>query len=136
MKELIDRLRILIVNDDQMSLLLLTTIFQKQLGLINVETASNGLEAYNMVIGGKGYDLIVMDLNMPIMDGFEATSLIKKHFMNTFLQCVDISDEEDGDSSSLNCFINKSPYIVALSSSVMDHELVERFKMVGFDDWF
>jgi len=42
-----------------------------------VETADNGKEALNKVTAGS-YDLVVMDVNMPEMDGIEALEQIKK----------------------------------------------------------
>ncbi len=42
-----------------------------------VETADNGREALNKVTSGS-YDLVVMDVNMPEMDGIEALEQIKK----------------------------------------------------------
>ena len=43
-----------------------------------VDTANNGREALDMTIRQK-YDLVVMDVNMPEMDGIQALSEIKKH---------------------------------------------------------
>jgi DNA-binding NtrC family response regulator len=43
-----------------------------------VEVADNGKEAVNKVYGQK-YDLVVMDVNMPEMDGIQALVEIKKH---------------------------------------------------------
>ncbi len=43
----------------------------KKLGLI-VETATNGEEALNKLAKGH-YSLILMDCQMPVLDGFEAT---------------------------------------------------------------
>jgi two-component system response regulator HydG len=43
-----------------------------------VEVADNGKEAVNKVYGQK-YDLVVMDVNMPEMDGIQALTEIKKH---------------------------------------------------------
>lgn len=37
----------------------------------NVETKANGLEAFNLLESGYKPDLIITDVNMPIMDGFE-----------------------------------------------------------------
>lgn len=43
-----------------------------------VDVADNGREAVTRVYGQK-YDLVVMDVNMPEMDGIEALTEIKKH---------------------------------------------------------
>lgn len=43
-----------------------------------VDVADNGKEAVTRVYGQK-YDLVVMDVNMPEMDGIEALTEIKKH---------------------------------------------------------
>ena len=43
-----------------------------------VDVADNGKEAVNRVYGQK-YDLVVMDVNMPEMDGIQALTEIKKH---------------------------------------------------------
>lgn len=43
-----------------------------------VDVADNGKQAINKVYGQK-YDLVVMDVNMPEMDGIQALTEIKKH---------------------------------------------------------
>jgi len=43
---------------------------------IQFDIASNGLEAVQLV-KKKKYDVILMDIHMPVMDGFEATSQIR-----------------------------------------------------------
>ncbi|MCP4286952.1 MAG: response regulator [Gammaproteobacteria bacterium] len=44
---------------------------------LNVDIAQNGREAVEHS-GKRHYDLIFMDCNMPVMDGFEATALIRR----------------------------------------------------------
>ncbi|MCQ8116571.1 PAS domain S-box protein [Methylomonas rosea] len=44
---------------------------------LTVELANHGAEALNMV-NNRRYDLILMDMHMPIMDGLEATRLIRQ----------------------------------------------------------
>lgn len=69
------RLNILIVEDDKASQMVMYNLFRKN-GHIS-DIANNGQEALRM-IENKKYDLILMDIQMPIMDGIEATKIIRK----------------------------------------------------------
>ena len=68
-------LSILIVNDEPMNLLILNHLMQS-LGT-KTETANNGEGAVNKACN-IWFDIIIMDLEMPIMNGFVATSRIKE----------------------------------------------------------
>jgi len=66
--------RILVVDDNGINLLLATNLLKK-VGL-QYDTAENGsdaLEKFNRI----HYDLILMDLRMPVMNGFEATRAVR-----------------------------------------------------------
>ncbi|KPA11934.1 multi-sensor hybrid histidine kinase [Candidatus Magnetomorum sp. HK-1] len=66
--------RILLVEDSEMNKKL-ASVFLKKMGYM-VDTASNGEEAIVM-LSKNTYDLVLMDIQMPVMDGLEATKFIR-----------------------------------------------------------
>ena len=69
------RLRLLVVEDHKLSQKVIRGMLHK-LGL-TPDLAANGLEAVEMASATR-YDLILMDCEMPVMDGFEATRRIRE----------------------------------------------------------
>lgn len=69
--------RVLITDDNEMNRLVATTIL-KNYGTINDE-AQNGAEAIEK-IKLNTYDIVLMDLQMPVMDGIEATKTIREKY--------------------------------------------------------
>jgi signal transduction histidine kinase len=67
-------LRVLFAEDSSDNRLLITAYF-KHLPY-QVETAENGKIAVDKFVGGR-YDLVLMDMQMPVMDGYAAVSLIR-----------------------------------------------------------
>ena len=67
--------RVLLVEDNQTNQLVAKAMLRK-LGL-RVELAANGEEAVAQVLQNP-FDLVLMDCQMPVMDGFEATRLIRQ----------------------------------------------------------
>lgn len=66
--------RILVVDDNAVNLLFVTNLLKK-VGL-HSDKAENGCEAVER-FNNNHYDLILMDLKMPVMNGFEATQIIR-----------------------------------------------------------
>ncbi|WP_392534914.1 response regulator transcription factor [Nostoc sp. C117] len=69
-------LRLLIVDDHELTRLTLQLVFSCQENIEVVGLASNGQEAIEMVKLWQP-DVIVLDLQMPVMDGWSASSHIK-----------------------------------------------------------
>lgn len=70
---------ILIVEDGEINFLYLKTILHnmKEFKFV-IYRAENGKEAVEICKKNKGIDLVLMDIRMPIMDGYTATKKIKK----------------------------------------------------------
>ena len=74
--EVLRNKKVLIVDDDIRNIYALTNAFEEN-GLICL-TAENGKIAMQMLAGQQGIDLVLMDVMMPEMDGYEATKEIRK----------------------------------------------------------
>lgn len=98
-------MNVLIVEDEEINVKLLEIMFKKIEDIKNITVASNGKEAVDLC-KLHSFNIILMDIRMPIMDGFEATKEIKK--------------------------FKKDIPIVALTTFTFDY-IDEGFKEAGFD---
>ncbi len=69
--------KILLVDDDMRNVFALTSVLEAR--GVKVSFAENGKVGVKMVEENSDYDLILMDIMMPEMDGFEATRIIRKN---------------------------------------------------------
>lgn len=76
-----DQLRICIAEDNPINQKIAIQFVQK-LGFKNVDAYNNGLEAVEglrkKAREGKPYHLVLMDVQMPVLDGYEATKLLRR----------------------------------------------------------
>jgi len=68
--------RILIVDDNQNNLFTLRALIEKHMG-VEVLEADSGQAALDMALQNPRIDLVVLDVQMPGMDGFQTASMLK-----------------------------------------------------------
>lgn len=73
------QLRLLIVDDNARARDGLSAFLSTQNGLLVISEASNGEEALAEV-ESQHPDLVLMDIQMPVMDGLQATRIIKQRW--------------------------------------------------------
>lgn len=103
-----DQLKVLVVDDDELNQRMMNLILTREGH--DVHIACDGVDAVNMV-HEKEFDIILMDLQMPNMDGVEASRKIREY--------------ENG---------GRNTYIVALTASYLPEKGQELFD-AGIDNY-
>jgi len=77
-------LSVLVVDDNQINRILVNKVLQKW--GTTVDFAENGKEAVDKILANKEYDVVLMDVHMPIMGGLEATQILRANPDSYFQQ--------------------------------------------------
>jgi len=91
-----DNTKILAVDDEEFNLKLLLRHLEKE-GFSDVATAANGLEALE-AMRGDAFDLVLMDIEMPEMDGIATLEALKSDMKLRDIPVIMISGVEAMDS--------------------------------------
>lgn len=105
-------MQILLVEDNRLNMLLAETVLRDVAPMISIHKAENGMEAIQSIESGVQPDLVLMDLQMPLMDGFETTAIIRdlyhKDLHIVALTASAISDVRDRCmAAGMNEFLTK-----------------------------
>lgn len=87
-------IRVVIVDDHQVVLDGFIARLQMEAGIEVIGTASNGLEAIN-VVRELQPDVVLMDVSMPVMNGIEATSVIREENPNAKVLMLTMHDNRE-----------------------------------------
>lgn len=112
--------RILIVDDIEPNRILLKKTFEKF--HFDTDQASDGEQAVSKV-KSNDYDVIIMDIRMPKMDGYEASRLIKSDYPSIPIIALTASVIESGTERSKN-----EVFDGFLSKPILRKELVKELK--------
>jgi DNA-binding NarL/FixJ family response regulator len=118
-------LRILVVDDHELTRLTLQLVFSCQENIQVIGLASNGLEAVEMVKRHQP-DVIVLDLQMPVMDGWSASGHIKAISPET--QIIAYSSLEDAKLLEKKAMSNLDAFC---KKDVPTRELIDLVKQLG-----
>lgn len=127
--------KVLVVDDNEINQQTITQ-FLKTRGL-DFDVASSGMEAIGLLEQKRRYDLILLDLQMPGMDGFETANYIRKRLQNTLpIIAMAINDHSETglmcEEAGIDSFIKK-PFtaagllgsIAGILSPILDTDLAE-----------
>ncbi len=101
--------KILLAEDDMVNRVLITKMLEQQGA--NVVAVVDGQQAYDLV-QQEVFDLALLDIQMPVMDGFEATRLIRKHEKGrgrrtTIIALTAIADREKCLQAGMDDYLSK-----------------------------
>lgn len=119
--------RVLLVDDYETNRMFAGMLFEQYDG-IKCDTASNGEEALAMIRDNR-YDLVLMDINMPVLDGIEATRRLRSEFKSDVPVIALTADSDEASLSrfqanGINGHLSKPFDLDALES------LLERFNLL------
>jgi len=118
--EMNNKLKILVVEDDETSRMLIELVLQKY--NFNMLFVASGSKAIEVCQNNPDIDLILMDIKMPLMDGYEATRHIRK--FNTSVIIIaqtafgEINDRIKALDAGCNDYLSKPISIDELESCI------------------
>lgn len=80
-------MHILIAEDEEYNQMVVQAMIEILYPEVTMEMVSNGLEALNKLQNGS-YDLVLSDVDMPVMNGYDLVSEVKKLGLHVPLICI------------------------------------------------
>jgi signal transduction histidine kinase/DNA-binding response OmpR family regulator/HPt (histidine-containing phosphotransfer) domain-containing protein len=116
-------LRLLVCEDNTVNIKLIQRLFQNKVAYL--ETAENGQIAIDL-LKKKTFDVILMDIHMPIMDGIEATKLIRNNLKLT-IPVIGFTANNSQQEKEFCLKIGMNEYV---NKSFLSNEIFEKISNV------
>ncbi|MBC7994158.1 MAG: response regulator, partial [Rhizobacter sp.] len=104
--------RVLLVEDNDFNQLVAAELL-RDVAHMEVTVAPNGQVAVDLLRGGSAFDMVLMDVQMPVMDGLQATRLIRQEPAHAQLPIVAMTahamlrDREKCLDAGMNDYVTK-----------------------------
>jgi DNA-binding NarL/FixJ family response regulator len=109
----VNPVRVLVVDDQALFRRVMSAVVDETEGFVLVGSAASGEESI-VTAGRLRPDLILMDVNLPGMDGMEVTRRLRADSMAAAVVLLSTYDEEDWDGQAQECgavaYIAKSAF--------------------------
>ncbi len=110
---------IVVAEDDQLNFILLQKILEQT--SVNILWAKHGKEIIDFIKSGKKIDLILLDLNMPEMNGLETTTYLRSKECNIPIIVQSATSDMDEIDELLDAGCNDF-----VKKPISKHELLEK----------
>ncbi|MDG4812593.1 response regulator [Hydrogenovibrio sp. 3SP14C1] len=122
--------RVLVLDDQQVNLDLVMDLLTLE-GYENIELLNNPLQL-STVLESQTIDLILLDINMPILDGFAALAMIKQHYQDQDIPPVVMLTAQNDQENRLRALKSgASDYVMKPFNR---HELLKRIE-IQLQNW-
>ncbi|MBI5102628.1 MAG: response regulator [Nitrospirae bacterium] len=117
--------KILIVDDSNLIHSMYRLVLNRYEGC-KIMDAMNGLEALDVLSRENNFDLILLDINMPVMNGIQFLEKLKKENIHRNIPVIIISTEGREEDTLRALKFGAWGYLVKPFKPVMLYELIEQ----------
>jgi len=120
--------RAMVVDDSRAMRLVLSRILNG-VGIMVVGESANGLEAINHLASVEGLDLVLVDWNMPVMDGLEFIRRVRANPQHGSVRVLMVTTEVERDNVATALAAGADEYVMKPFTTEV---IVAKLRLLGF----
>lgn len=117
--------KVLMVDDSQLIHQMYKLVFWKYKGC-TLRSAMNGLEALDVLSKESDFDLILLDINMPVMNGLQLMEKLKKEGLYRHIPIIVVSTEGKEEDTMKAMKLGAWGYLVKPFKSEVLYDLIDK----------